>query len=67
MAKKQGKIIQFVKSREPRKTDHEVRTSEKIDANAHSETLIQMPLKRGRSLHHWTFKGWTAPSLFWRR
>ena len=64
MAEKQGKIIQFVKSREPRKTDHEVGTSEKIDANAHSETLIQMPPKRRRSLHHWTFKGWTAPSPF---
>jgi ADP-ribose pyrophosphatase YjhB (NUDIX family) len=64
MAKKQGKIIHFVKSHEPRKTDHEVRTSEKIDANAHSETLIQMPPKRRRSLHHWTFKGWTAPSPF---
>jgi len=64
MAKKRGKIIQFVKFREPHKAEDGVRTSEEMDANPRSETLIQMPRKRRQSLHHWTFKGWVAPSPF---
>ena len=64
MVKKRGKIIQFVKSRKTHKADDGVRTSEQIDANSRSETLIQMPRKRRQSLHHWTFKGWAAPSPF---
>jgi 8-oxo-dGTP pyrophosphatase MutT (NUDIX family) len=64
MAKNRGKIIQFVKFREPHKAEDGVRTSEEMDANPRSETLIQMPRKRRQSLHHWTFKGWVAPSPF---
>jgi len=64
MAKKRGKIIQFVKFREPHKADDVVRTSEEIDANPRSKTLMQMPRKHRQSLHHWTFKGWAAPSPF---
>jgi ADP-ribose pyrophosphatase YjhB (NUDIX family) len=62
--KKRGKIIQFVKSRKTHKADDGVRTSEEIDANSRSETFIRMPQKRRQSLHHWTFKGWAAPSPF---
>jgi hypothetical protein len=61
---KTGNIIQFVKSRKPRKADDEVRTSEKIDANSRSGTLMPMSLKGRQSLHHWTFKEWTAPPPF---
>jgi hypothetical protein len=64
MAKKRGTIIQFVKFREPHKAEDGVRTSEEMDANPRSETLIQMPRKRRQSLHLWTFKGWVAPSPF---
>jgi hypothetical protein len=61
---KTSNIIQFVKSRKPRKADDEVRTSEKIDANSRSGTLMPMSLKGRQSLHHWTFKEWTAPPPF---
>jgi 8-oxo-dGTP pyrophosphatase MutT (NUDIX family) len=64
MAKKRGKIIQFVKFREPHKAHDVVRTSEEIDANPRSKTLMQMPRKHRQSLHHWTFKGCVAPSPF---
>ena len=62
--KKRGKIIQFVKFRKPHKADDVVRTSEEIDANPRSKTLMQMPRKHRQSLHHWTFKGCVAPSPF---
>ena len=71
MAKKRGKIIQFAKFRETHRADDEthradddVRTSKERGANARSETLIRTPRKHRQSLHHWTFKGWTAPSPF---
>jgi hypothetical protein len=64
MPKKRGKIIQFVKFREPHKAEDGVRTSEEMDANPRSKTHIQMPRKRRQSLHHWTVKGWVAPSPF---
>ena len=51
MANKRGKIIQFVKFREPHKAEDGVRTSEEMDANPRSETLIQMPRKRRQTLH----------------
>ena len=62
--KKRGKIIRFVRSPKTHKADDGVRTSEEIDANSRSETFIRMPRKRRQSLHHWTFKGWAAPSPF---
>jgi ADP-ribose pyrophosphatase YjhB (NUDIX family) len=63
MGKKQGKIIQF-EFRSPHRADDDVRTSEKRSANSRSVTLIRTPRKRRQTLHHWTFKGWTALSPF---
>jgi 8-oxo-dGTP pyrophosphatase MutT (NUDIX family) len=64
MGKKQGKVIQFAKFREPHRADGDVRTSEERGANARSETLIRTPRKGGQARHHWTFNGWTVPSPF---
>jgi 8-oxo-dGTP pyrophosphatase MutT (NUDIX family) len=63
MGKKQGKIVQF-EFRAPRRADDDVRTSEERGADSRSETLRRMRRKGGQSGHHWTFKGWTAPSPF---
>jgi hypothetical protein len=65
MAKKHGKIIKFAEFRKPHGADHDESLSEEErDANSRLETLIRTPRKGGRSRHHWTFKGWTAPSPF---
>src|SRR5262245_38622850 len=59
MARK-AKIMQFTKFRKSHSADHDARQPEERDSR--SQTLKQMARKGGRPLHHWTFKGWIAPS-----
>jgi hypothetical protein len=68
MAKKQNKVVQLAEFREPNRADHGERTSEEARGTTFGpETLRRTRRGGGQSGRHWTFKGWTAPSLFWRR
>jgi ADP-ribose pyrophosphatase YjhB (NUDIX family) len=65
MAKKQNKVVQLAEFREPNRADHGERTSEEARHTTFGpETLRRARRKGSQSGHHWTFKGWTAPSPF---
>jgi 8-oxo-dGTP pyrophosphatase MutT (NUDIX family) len=65
MAKKQNKVVRLAEFRGPNRADHCERPSEEArDTTFGPETLRRMRRNGRRSGHHWTFKGWTAPSHF---
>jgi len=64
MAKKPGELIEFAELRQRHRPDFDAkRSEEERGANSRQKILVRTR-KGGQLLHHWTFKGWTAPSPF---
>src|ERR1700747_588234 len=65
MANKRAKVIKLAKFRKAQQSVASVRAlEEESDSDSRSQALSRKPRKSRRTLIHWTFKRWAAPSAF---